>query len=129
MLFDLGPIESRLWRDGLTHLSFALLACVFAGILAARLQRSVSGPILALAQSAESVGDEGPERIPTELAEQRGDEIGVLARSFGKMLADVQLRESALRESEANYRMLTEQASDGIILMDERGRVSAVNRA
>ncbi|HUP45362.1 MAG TPA: PAS domain S-box protein [Thermoanaerobaculia bacterium] len=44
-------------------------------------------------------------------------------------VTDQMLAENALRESEARYRILVEQAKDAIVSIDLEGRVTALNRA
>lgn len=82
------------------------------------------------------------ERGATVLNERqlrRKDGTYLPAETSTKMLDDGRLQviirditerkeaEAALRESEANYRILTEQASDGIVVLDENLRVVDVN--
>ncbi|WP_271271085.1 sensor domain-containing protein [Aliamphritea hakodatensis] len=57
----------------------------------------------------------------------KGDELGFLIKSFNNML-DKQLRiERSLTDSEAYFRAVMEQASDGIFLLDCEGQLLDVN--
>ena len=93
----------------------------------------VRRPVLRLGALAQRVakGDLGAqERV------ERGDEIGELTMRFNAMslklrsAADqVQLSSQGLRASEARYRSLFENATEGIFQADARGAVLSMNRA
>jgi PAS domain S-box-containing protein len=117
MQADLAEVRSALLRDAGLLLAFTLTACLLAAALALRLQRSVSEPILQLAEVAEAVRRDRTWSLPA------------IPERTGEMLDELRQREAALRDSEANYRMLTEQASDGIAIVDRRGGILAVNQA
>jgi len=134
---DLTEVWARIRESVLRLLGFLLIASGLAAILAYRLQQSVSKPILDLAAVAEQVR-ENRSWEPGSLALQAGDsenaesganEVGQLATSFYQMLHELRAREEALRSSEANYRMLTEQASDGIAITNAKGEIISINRA
>jgi PAS domain S-box-containing protein len=113
-----------------------VLAVVVIGIVAASwllvhwLVRRPVAKLGALAQRV-AVGDLGAqERI------ERADEIGELTARFNAMslklrsAADqVQLTAEGLRASEARYRSLFENATEGIFQADADGRVLSMNRA
>lgn len=115
--------------------AFALAAGLVSALwLTRRLQASVSGPVIALAETADRIarsGDYSP-RADGSAA----DEIGRLARSFNTMLdvverSDQERRraEGALRRSEARWRAVIECATDAIIIADRQGQVEAFNPA
>jgi len=54
-------------------------------------------------------------------------EIDVLARDFESMIGTVRAREEELRESEAKYRELVQNANSIILRMDAEGRVTFIN--
>lgn len=113
-----------------------LLAVVLVGIVAASwllVQWLVRRPVARLGALAQRVaqGDLGAqERV------ERGDEIGELTARFNAMslklrsAADqVELSSQGLRASEARYRSLFENATEGIFQADAHGRVLSMNRA
>jgi PAS domain S-box-containing protein len=113
-----------------------LLAVVVVGIVAASgllVHWLVRRPVARLGALAQRVaqGDLGAqERV------ERSDEIGELTARFNAMslklrsAADqVQLSSQGLRASEARYRSLFENATEGIFQADADGRVLSMNRA
>ncbi|MBW2498784.1 MAG: PAS domain S-box protein, partial [Deltaproteobacteria bacterium] len=126
---DSSEVRMALLRDAGLLLAFALFASFLAAAMGWRVQRSVSEPILELADVAEAVRRDRTWPLPT-IPERSGTrELGILAASFHEMLDELRQREAALRDSEANYRMLTEQASDGIAIIDRTGNILSVNQA
>ncbi|MEE8166672.1 MAG: PAS domain S-box protein, partial [Myxococcota bacterium] len=124
---DLAVINSFLARDAMISFALAVLACALAAGAAALLQRSISRPIRQLSDVADQVTrDEMHRGRATKLGD---DEVGRLVDSFNGMLDRIRQREIALAESEANYRMLSEQASDGILLWTEDQRIQFANPA
>ncbi len=113
-----------------------LLAVVVAGIVIASsllVHWLVRRPVARLGALAQRVakGDLGAQE-----AVERADEIGELTMRFNAMslklrsAADqVQLSSEGLRVSEARYRSLFENATEGIFQADGRGNVLSMNRA
>ena len=60
---------------------------------------------------------------------ERKDEIGALTRQFNAMSEQLRASNEGLRMSEARYRGLFENATEGIFQADARGRVLRLNRA
>ncbi|MFY0568632.1 ATP-binding protein [Archangium lansingense] len=83
-----------------------VLALLCVGGLAQLLIR----PLVDLQHYAESLL--AGKQAPIDL--ERGDEIGRLARSFARLLAERQRAEDSLRESEERFRIIFEQAGVGI---------------
>ncbi len=113
-----------------------LLAVVVVGIVIASsllVHWLVRRPVARLGALAQRVakGDLGAQETV-----ERGDEIGELTMRFNAMslklrsAADqVQLSSAGLRASEARYRSLFENATEGIFQTDARGCVLSMNRA
>ena len=120
-------------------LSLALFAGVFAVVLLLTnllLRRTVLRPLHQLARATTSVtaGTEGPLDLGRTVS--RGDEVGILARLFGKMAETVRAREQGLRdaqrtvaEREAQFRALIENASDAVVVIDAAGTVAYASPA
>ena len=97
---DLRAFEERTWRY-LAMTGGLLTACaLMALLLAHRLQRIISGPIIALAATAELVAAQ--EDYSLRAAKQGDDEVGKLVDGFNNMLAQVQARDGALHSANAH---------------------------
>jgi methyl-accepting chemotaxis protein len=87
-------------RDTLASLTVAsltsLLAFAIALLLAVRLQRSISQPLLDLAKVVEAVATDGDRGRRVRV--DQGDEIGHLAGRFNAMLSELQTREAELQQ-------------------------------
>ena len=126
---NLDALNSRLLADALVSLALGAMGCLFATGVAWRLQRSVSEPILQLAKTVESVRAKATGTLVSSDPNPGRDEVGNLVRSFNEMMNELQERETQLVASESNYRMLTEQASDGIVILNDAGQLLSANRA
>jgi len=89
-------------------------------ILASRLQRFVSEPILRLAGAAARVSLGGDYTVRVE--KQGNDEIGLLCDGFNEMLEQIRRRDRALELLAA-----IEQTGDAIVIADSDGTIEYVN--
>jgi len=113
---DLSPLETRL-RNQLAFSTLALLAAfLFAGLLAAWLQRLISEPIKAITNIAQQIEEQGNHQLRAPVTSD--DEIGRLARSFNAMLDALQTQNRQLiatrseqQTTSALYRSLVESTS------------------
>ncbi|MBA3532642.1 MAG: EAL domain-containing protein [Ardenticatenales bacterium] len=104
-----------------------LTGLLSAGVLAAGvflLARQIARPLLAITQTATQVaaGD-----LSLSAPVLTDDEIGVLARAFNQMTAQLRLLYEALRRSEEHFRSLIENASDIITTLDAKGIIRYVS--
>ncbi|HEY2499557.1 MAG TPA: response regulator [Candidatus Angelobacter sp.] len=92
---DLAELDSSLMQAGMILLGMLLVAMAFALLLASRLQRTISGPILALAQRAGSI----EKSADYSIGDVQGsfEEIGLLIKSFDGMLASIAHRDHELQ--------------------------------
>jgi signal transduction histidine kinase/CheY-like chemotaxis protein/HPt (histidine-containing phosphotransfer) domain-containing protein len=91
---DLGAIHSRLKLD-FGIIALVMLASLGAAyLLASRLQRVISGPILHLAETARVVSVE--KNYSLRAVKQNQDELGVLIDGFNEMLSQIQHRDQEL---------------------------------
>jgi len=121
LLDDEREIYTALKWDIFTLVLVLLVTLTAAYIIAFRLQKVISKPILSLAETAETVTKTKDYSIR---AEKHGkDEVGTLIDSFNLMLSEIQLRESALAESEERFRSLAQTASSAIISANSNGEI------
>jgi signal transduction histidine kinase/ActR/RegA family two-component response regulator len=96
---DLRGLHERLLLFGVIAGAVLLGSLLVAFALSSWLQRPISGPILALAETAKVVAErkDFSVRAPVQ-GTQGNNEIGVLTRAFNQMLGGIEERERALRE-------------------------------
>ena len=92
---DLNELNSQLLRQAEIAMAVLLLAFLLALPLAARLQKVISGPLLALAGRAQTIEQTG--HYHTSDIEGGYREVGVLIQSFNAMLEAIAQRDSELR--------------------------------
>jgi methyl-accepting chemotaxis protein len=92
---DFSELNSRLVRYGAISFGVLLLALAFAFFLASRLQRTISGPILALAHRADSIQSSADYSIGD--VQGSFQEIGLLIKSFDGMLGSIAQRDGELQ--------------------------------
>jgi signal transduction histidine kinase/CheY-like chemotaxis protein len=129
---DLREMRARVRGYGLLVLAVLVLASLAALVLASRLQRVISGPVLELAGATRRVAEA---RDFSVRAVKRGDdEVGELIDGFNEMLAMLQSRDDQIGrhqqqlESEVAHRTqeLREANAD---LRSARDRAEAASRA
>jgi len=92
---DLGELDSRLRRYGVIISILLVVSTLVAFLLASRLRRVISAPILRLAKTTKAVSDE--EDYSVRVEQESEDEIGVLVRGFNGMLERIQTRDHELK--------------------------------
>ena len=102
-------------------------AFLVAFAISARLQKRISGPILALAGTAKAISDRKDYSVRARKVGE--DELGLLTDAFNHMLNQIQERDTALRTEETRKSAILDSALDGIISMDHLGRVLEFNPA
>jgi signal transduction histidine kinase/CheY-like chemotaxis protein len=106
LIHDLGELNERLLRYALILPFVLLVSLTLAFFLASRLQKTISGPILALAERARSI------RRTSEyyLGVLPGgyQEIGLLIESFDDMLSAIAQRDNELKD---HYEHLEDEVS------------------
>ena len=91
------------------------------------LQKRISGPILALADTARAISSRKDYSVRARKVGE--DELGLLTDAFNQMLNHIQERDLALRSEEARKGAILESAQDGIIGMDHKGHILEFNPA
>ena len=104
--------------NALLSLYAGVLAAVLAGslvvilLMSSALQRLITGPVVALAEVARRVSEE--EDFTARAAEGGRDEVGLLTRTFNRMLEQIQSRDTRLLESRQRYEVAVMGSSDGL---------------
>ena len=98
---------------GLVVLGIVIVSIGLAAFLSSRLGRAITNPVLALAQTARTVGEKKDYSVRA-LVGNRGDELGGLAESFNEMLGRIQSQDAALSLSQAKMEALI-HSIDGIV--------------
>ena len=93
-----------------------ILLSVLAGVTTWWMLRRQLAPMLATAKTLGSLSESG--QPPPPLPITRQDEIGDLIGGFNRLLATLDQRGAALRDSEDRFRKLFETSSDAILLLD-----------
>jgi PAS domain S-box-containing protein len=94
-------------------LGIVLVSIGLAMFLSSRLGRTITEPVLQLAQTAHIVGEEKDYSVRAVVGD-RGDELGRLAESFNEMLSRIQSQDAALTLSQQKMEALV-HSIDGIV--------------
>jgi PAS domain S-box-containing protein len=84
-----------------------------AAFLSSRLGRTITGPVLQLAQTAKIIGEKKDYSVRAVVS-SHGDELGRLAESFNEMLSRIQSQDAALSLSQQKMEALI-HSIDGIV--------------
>ncbi|HMW62736.1 MAG TPA: response regulator [Accumulibacter sp.] len=124
---DLKPMWSDIMHRMLVVLCGALIAFGAALILAARLQKSVSTPIIGLTTVMRQIAADRDysRRVPVE----QHDEIGELIAGFNAMLHEVQVRNDELHEHRATLEQQVEQRTAQLRLAKEQAESANVAKS
>ncbi|HEY9648225.1 MAG TPA: PAS domain S-box protein, partial [Chroococcidiopsis sp.] len=118
-------------RDNIMRAAFVAGGILAIGMFAALfLARKLTEPVTKLTEAAIAVKTEAFDITSLDTVATRPDEFGVLARTFQRMVLEVQEREqglkqakAALLQSEAHFRSLIENASDIITILTAGGTI------
>jgi PAS domain S-box-containing protein len=118
-----APLGSLLRQVLLATLFLTLLA---GGLTWWLLRRELAPVLTTIKMLADLPGNALPDQ-PLPVARQ--DEVGALIGGFNRLLEALRQREEALKASEERYQSLFEQAGDGILILDTKGKILSVNKA
>jgi two-component system, cell cycle sensor histidine kinase and response regulator CckA len=117
-------LNARVWKDTLLILIVGLAAIVLAAALAFVLQRTITRPILRLAETMRGITEET--MLSTRVEHHGHDEIGALHAGFNRMLEQLAHRQHERDRSEARLRALIAALPDPVFVLDEGGRIVEV---
>ncbi len=110
---DLDQLYTRA-KNFFEILDVVILACLLAAyLLASRLQRLISGPILALAQTAATVSAEKDYSVRAK--KSGNDEVGSLVDRFNDMLAQIQERDTALQSAHDDLELRVDERTKELL--------------
>jgi PAS domain S-box-containing protein len=144
LIANLNELRERLWRYA-SIVAIVYVASLLAAFwLSSRLERVVSGPILHLSQVARSVTLE--KNYSIRATKTSRDELGQLMDDFNEMLAEIQERDAALSAARDNLELRVEErtaelagsfsllnatlesTADGILVVNQQGRITSLNK-
>jgi PAS domain S-box-containing protein len=128
LLADLHAMTSQLLKLYGGIFALVLVASLLVTfILSSQCLRFITGPILRLAGTARTIADHNDYSVRANKV--CGDEVGVLTDAFNQMLAQIQSQDTALRKAEEKYRVIFEDAIEGMFQTTPDGKCLSVNPA
>ena len=128
LLADLHAMTSQLLKLYGSIFALVLLGSLLvAFVLSSQFLRFITDPILRLAGTARTIADHNDYSVRANKV--CDDEVGVLTDAFNQMLAQIQSQDSALRKAEEKYRLIFEDAIEGIFQTTPDGKYLSANPA
>jgi signal transduction histidine kinase/ActR/RegA family two-component response regulator len=107
--FEVPPLWRRLPEYSIMVAVVVIALATAAGLLLGMLGRSVSAPLLRLADAAGTIGRTGNYRLRVPRGSE--DEIGRLTDAFNELIGTVDAQQNALRQNETRLRLALEAAA------------------
>jgi signal transduction histidine kinase/ActR/RegA family two-component response regulator len=107
--YDTPPLWRRLPQYSIMVGVVVVALATAGGLLLSMLGRSVSAPLLRLAEAAATIGRTGNYRLRVPRASE--DEIGRLTHAFNELIGTVDVQQNALRQNETRLRLALEAAA------------------
>jgi PAS domain S-box-containing protein len=122
---DLEAMYERFRLYGAITVSVIIGSFLIAYALSRVLQRQISQPILALAETAKAVSDR---RDYSVRATRLGtDELGLLTDAFNHMLTQIEEQNVVLKEGEERVRAVLNSALSAVVVVDAWGKITDWN--
>lgn len=112
IVFDLSNLRSQLLQYAKIAALVLLLSVFLTFMASMRLAASIANPLVQLADVARHVSSDRDYSVRARI--RAGGETALLIKSFNEMLAQIQSREQALKESEERYALAARGANDGL---------------
>jgi PAS domain S-box-containing protein len=124
---DLGAVNDRLRSYAIILLTILGASLIAALTLSSISQRSISKPILALADTAKFVSQQKDYSVRIPVPRDH-DEVAVLVEEFNEMLTEIQNRDTALREREEEFRTMANSIHQMAWMGDPKGNLTWYNQ-
>ena len=122
---DLGALYERFRLYGLIVVLVAAVSFLLAYTLSTALQKQISRPILALAETARVISERRDFSVrATKLG---NDELGLLTDAFNQTLSEVEKQNRALQESAERVRAVLNSAISAVVVIDAAGKITDWN--
>ena len=115
----------RLQENIFVALSVVVLAALAALLIASRLEKLISAPLLHLGATARNIALNDDYSL--RASKYGNDEVGEVVESFNHMLARIEEEDAILRENEERFRLFSASSTVGIFQTDVSGHCSYVN--
>lgn len=112
IVYDLGEFRSRVVQYAEILALVLALSLGLTLLVSIRRVRTITDPLLQLTEVSRRITQNGDYSVRAEIS--AGAEIGLLVSSFNQMLAYIQSRGEALKESEERYALAARGANDGL---------------
>ncbi|MGH7498628.1 MAG: PAS domain S-box protein, partial [Gemmatimonadales bacterium] len=123
---DMTALYERLRLYAAIALVVTAVSLLVAYVVARKLQRQISHPIMALAETARAVSERQDYSVRAAGLGGR-DELGLLTEAFNFMLTRIQEQNHTLRENEERVRAVVNSALSAVIVADRRGVITDWN--
>jgi PAS domain S-box-containing protein len=124
---NLGAIYDRFRLYSLIVVLVIALSFLLAYTLSTALQKQISRPILALAETARAISERHDYSVrATKLGQ---DELGLLTDAFNQMLGQIHEQNQTLRRNEVQLQTIIENLGEGLVVSNLEGQVLHFNRA
>jgi PAS domain S-box-containing protein len=115
---DLQQARGRQAQGMVLSATVLLIAVGLGYLLAGRLQRFISGPIHQLAETSRAVAIE--KNYSVRVPRQSDDELGRLVDSFNEMLSQIEKRDAALQQAQAELEQHVEERTHDLFEANTR---------
>ncbi len=124
---DMDAIYARLKSYSMILLTILVMSLSAALALSRIVQRAVSQPILGLATTARNISRNKDYAVRAASSGDH-DEVALLVNAFNEMLSEIQTRNSALQESERQFRTLADSIPQLAWMGDSEGNLFWYNQ-
>jgi PAS domain S-box-containing protein len=124
---DLGAIYDRFRHYSVIVAVVIAVSFLLAYALSTALQKQISMPILALAETAKAISERRDYSVrATKLGR---DELGLLTDAFNQMLGQIHEQNQTLQRNEVQLQTIIENLGEGLVVSNLDGQLLQFNRA